>query len=55
MVRDSADARLGGCAVVRERLLDYCVWIIIIAIMMLVSMPHLRRCSPHVNRLGIVW
>ena len=55
VVRSCADARLHGCAVVWERLLDYSVWIIIITMYMLVSMPHLRRCSPHLNRLGIAW
>ena len=54
MLRGCADARLRGwrgCAVVRESLLDCSVLIIMITMYVLVSMPRLRRCSPHVNRL----
>ena len=51
VLRGCAVARLRRCAVVRESLLYSSVLIIMITMYMLVSMPHLRRCSPHVNRL----
>ena len=50
MVRGCADARMRGCSGEIIRL--YSVWIIIITMYMLVSMPHLRRCSPHVKPFG---